>query len=103
MAEIRKKSDHLSSGDEVIVKIVNQMVFVRNEEPIVDPDDPSGRTFTVNYDYVSDTLCVSLNGMRQNPGITNDFEEKGSKKFRFNYTIMEDDQVIVDYIKIMGV
>lgn len=98
MAElIRPKT----SGEEVLVKIVNQMVFVRNETPIISSFE-EGRTFTTNYEYVEDTLCVTLNGMRQREGIDYDYEELGENRFRFTHTIETEDSVIVDYIKVMS-
>jgi hypothetical protein len=98
MAElIRPKT----TGEEVLVKIVNQMVFVRNETPLLEFKG-DGRTFTTNYEYVENTLCVCLNGMRQREGIEYDYEELGSKRFRFTHTIEEEDHVVVDYIKVMS-
>ena len=99
MAEIIRPK---STGEEVLVKIVNQMVFVRNETPILDPDG-DGRTFTTNYEYVPHTLCVTLNGLRQREGIDYDYEELGGNRFRFNHSIEEEDSVIVDYIKVMNI
>lgn len=98
MAEIIRPK---TTGDEVLVKIVNQMVFVRNETPILDPEG-DGRTFTTNYEYIKDTLCVTLNGLRQREGIDYDYEELGGNRFRFTHSIEEEDSVIVDYIKIMS-
>jgi hypothetical protein len=99
MAEIIRPK---STGEEVLVKIVNQMVFVRNETPILDPNG-DGRTFTTNYEYVPHTLCVTLNGLRQREGIEYDYEELGGNRFRFNHSIEEEDSVIVDYIKVMNI
>lgn len=97
MAEnIRPKT----AGEEIVVRIINQMVFVRNETPILDPEE-DGRTFTTNYEFVPHTLCVSLNGMRQREGIKFDYEELGGNRFRFTHSLDEEDSVIVDYIKII--
>jgi hypothetical protein len=90
-----------SIGEEVLVKITNQMVFIRNETPILELDG-DGRTFTTNYDYVADTLCVALNGLRQREGIDYDYEELGTNLFRFNHSLDSEDSVVVDYIKIMS-
>jgi|GEM_PF-2803455 len=99
MAEIIKPK---TTGEEVLVKIVNQMVFVRNETPILDPNG-DGRTFTTNYEYVPHTLCVTLNGLRQREGIDYDYEELGGNRFRFTHSIEEEDSVIVDYIRVMSI
>jgi hypothetical protein len=96
MAEIRKQGDR----EEVLVRIVNQFVFVRNESPIVDPEG-DGTVFLTNYEYVPNTLVVSLNGLRQKEGVDHDYVELGGSKLKFNYPIMEDDTVVCDYIKIM--
>lgn len=98
MAEIIRAK---ATGEEILVKFVNQMVFVRNETPILDQNG-DGRTFTTNYEYVPDTLCVCLNGLRQREGIDYDYEELGSNRFRFTHSIEEEDSVVVDYIKIMA-
>lgn len=102
MATIKAINRSVGLGDEIKVTITNQMVFVRNETPIIDPSDESGRTFTTNYEFIPDTLCVTLNGMRQKPGEDFDYEEVGENLFRFNYSLDEEDVVLVDYIKIMG-
>lgn len=101
MAELIRPNK-ATSGEEVVVKVVNQMVFVRNEVPILESDG-DGRTFTTNYDYVPDTLCVTLNGLRQREGLDYDYEEVDSNRFRFNHSLDSLDNVIVDYIKIMGI
>lgn len=97
MAEIIRPK---TTGEEVLVKVINQMVFVRNETPILDPN-ADNRTFTTNYEYVPDTLCVCLNGLRQREGIDYDYEELGSNRFRFTHSLDTEDSVVVDYIKIM--
>jgi hypothetical protein len=97
MAEIRKQG---SGREEVLVRIVNQMVFVRNESPIPDPDG-DGRTYLTNYDYVENTLVVTLNGLRQREGEDFDYIEEGGNKFRFNFPLLPEDSVICDYIKII--
>jgi hypothetical protein len=96
MAEIRKKSIR----EEVLVRIVNQMVFVRNESPIIDPNG-DGKTFITNYDYVPNTLVLTLNGLRQREGVDFDYTESGGNQFRFNVSITDEDAVVCDYIKIM--
>lgn len=98
MAEIRKMGS--GNREEILVKIVNQMVFVRNETPILDPEGDA-QTFITNYDYVSNTVVLTLNGMRQREGEDFDYVELGGNKFRFNFPILEEDSLIVDYIKIL--
>jgi hypothetical protein len=99
MAEIRKQK---GNREEVTVRIMNQMVFVRNESPVVDPDEADGQAFLTSYEYVENTLVVSLNGMRQREGVDFDYTEEGGNKFHFNFPVMEDDSVICDYIKIIS-
>lgn len=89
------------TGEEILVKIVNQMVFVRNETPILEVEG-NERTFTTNYEYIKDTLCVTLNGLRQREGIDYDYEELGSNRFEFTHSLDEEDNVVVDYIKFMS-
>jgi hypothetical protein len=97
MAEIRKQG---TGREEVLVRIVNQMVFVRNESPdLVQGGDVV--TFMTNYEYVPGTLVVTLNGLRQNEGVDNDYTELEGNMFKFNIAILADDTVICDYIKIM--
>ena len=98
MAEIIRPK---TTGEETLVKIVNQMVFIRNETPILEPEG-DGRTFTTNYEYVTNTLCVTLNGLRQREGIEYDYEELGGNRFRFTHSVDEEDSVIVDYITVMS-
>jgi hypothetical protein len=102
MAEIRKRSTSAGQGDEVLVKIVNQLVFVRNETPYSGPGG-DGRTYETNYDYIENTLVVTLNGMRQREGADFDYLELGGKSFRFNFAIEPEDSIIVDYIKIQTI
>lgn len=89
-----------TTGDVTQVQIINQTVFISNEIPILSAEG-DGRTFTTNYEYVKNTLRVCLNGMRQKPGIDNDYEELGNNRFRFTHSLDEEDEVIVDYITIL--
>jgi hypothetical protein len=97
MAEIIRPK---ATGEITQVQIINQTIFISNEIPVLVPEG-DGRTFTTNYPYVINTLRVCLNGMRQKQGINYDFEELGDNRFRFNYTLDEEDELIVDYITIM--
>lgn len=92
-----------NTGDSTNIVILNPMVFIRGEIATVDPDDEDRSIYEINYTHVEDTLCVFLNGMRQREGIEYDYEILGDKQFRFNFSLEEEDVVMVDYIKIMTV
>lgn len=96
MAEITYRG----SGDEIQeIKIVNQMIFIRNETPFSLGD---GHSFETRYVIVKDTLIVCLNGLRQQEGEYNDYSvDEETKTLRFNMEIDEEDVVIVDYITII--
>jgi hypothetical protein len=97
MADIVEIYD--DSGEVKLVKIVNQMVFVRNETPFSAADE---NTFETRYSFVENTLIVCLNGLRQREGEGFDYVVKeGNQSFCFNYEIEDEDSVIVDYIKII--
>ena len=97
MAEIIEIYD--DSGEIKLVKVVNQMVFIRNETPFSGAVENS---FETRYDFVENTLIVCLNGLRQREGEDYDYVVlEGNKSFVFNYDIESEDSVIVDYIKII--
>lgn len=50
-------------SEEIPIRIVNQMVFIRGETPVVSEDDK--QTFETNYNYIKDTLVVSLKGFSE--------------------------------------
>jgi len=93
MAEIIYKDP----SKEVLVRIVNQLVFIRNETPF---KTENGLIFETRYNFLPNTLIVCLNGLRQREGIDFDYVEEENKRFRFNYATVEDDEVVVDYIKV---
>ncbi len=81
------------------IKILNQMIFIRNETPFSLND---GHSFEARYGIVKNTLIVCLNGLRQQEGEYNDYVvDEEAKTLRFNMEIYEDDAVIVDYITII--
>jgi hypothetical protein len=90
------------TGEIMQVQIINQTVFISNETPIL-VSEGDDRTFTTNYEYVTNTSRVCLNGMRQREGIEYDYEELGTNRFRFTHSLDAEDEVIVDYITIMQV
>lgn len=95
MAEIVQQ---LSPTEEIAVRIVNQLIFQKNELPFRLPND----VFETKYVYVPGTLVVSLNGLRQREGENYDYVELGdNQQIQFRMPIEADDEVIVDYIKIL--
>lgn len=95
MAEIIKRND----TKEVLVRIVNQMIFIRNDLPI---ETPVNGLFETRYPFVQGTLIVSLNGLRQREGSSYDYVVVNDREFQFNNPLSSDDTVIVDYIKILN-
>lgn len=95
MAEIVQT---LGVDDVISVRIANQMIFMKNETPFRLPND----VYETKYVYVEGTLVVSLNGLRQREGESYDYVELGdNQQFQFRMSIEPDDEVIVDYIKIL--
>ncbi len=89
MAVIRKRS---------AVQQVDLSFFIRNESPTQLPET-DGQTFATKYDFIQNSLIVTLNGMRMRPGAAEDYVELGDRSFRFNFPIDSGDRVVCDYTK----
>lgn len=55
--------------------------------------------FTVAFDFISTKIAIYLNGIRQQLGVGNDFEETGTNQISFAYAPVSGDTIIADYIK----
>ena len=85
--EIEDEINILSPGQQVNNEILSSQI-----NGITD-------SFTTSFNYVSGTLKVYINGLRQSPGISLDYTETGVNSFQLNYTPVSGEKMIVDYTK----
>lgn len=56
-------------------------------------------TFTVEFQYVTGSLRVYRNGVRQKLGADNDFQESGDRSFTLATPLLTEETLVVDYLK----
>lgn len=55
--------------------------------------------FTLAHNYIAGSTKVYLNGLRQRPGVSNDYIETGSNIITFNNAPIAGDEILCDYLK----
>ena len=88
----------MSSADVRAGKILLLKDFI-TEEDLSSQIDGIATEFTLLNDYVSGTLRVYLNGLRQQKGVGEDYVEVTPNKLDFVIHLEVDDILLVDYIK----
>jgi len=73
-------------------------IYIDNETPNGNIDGVN-KTFTTHYNYKPNTPRVFLNGIRQAEGLLQDYIENGNNEIVFNDAPVNDDIILVDYIK----
>ena len=79
-----------------------KLLFLKNvitEEDLSSQIDGIATEFTLLNDYVSGTLRVYLNGLRQQKGVGEDYVEVTPDKIEFVRALDVDDILLIDYIK----
>lgn len=86
--ELEKRVDILESSG----------IAITGEIPSGDIDGMN-ITFITSNNYVTESLRVSLNGLRLSRGVGNDYVESTPDTFIMNYTPLPGDTLEVDYQK----
>ena len=79
-----------------------RILFLKNfitEEDLSSQIDGIATEFTLLNAYVSGTLRVYLNGLRQQKGVGEDYIEVTPDKIEFVRALDVDDVLLIDYIK----